>query len=90
MKARYQFRNGENRYEVYFCYQPYYGGDKYARYDDMAKSGEMEGYGCISAFLHSFYWGSTELIDMKELNGKPTISEIREFINDTLKFVKNL
>lgn len=90
MKARYHFWNGENHYEVYFCYQPYYGGDEYGRYDDMVKSGEMEGYGCISAFLHSFYWGTTELIDMKELSGKPTAREIREFINDTLKFVEKI
>ena len=84
MKIKRQFRNEENRFEVYFCYEDYYGGTKFGSYEEMMSEGEMPNlenrYGTLVGFLHSHYWGTTERIDIMNLRGKPTISEIKEFI----------
>ena len=41
MKARTKYRNGENAYEVYFCYEDYYGGNLFRNYDDMMREGDV-------------------------------------------------
>lgn len=41
MKARSKFKNGENRYEVYFAYEDYYGGTKFRSYDEMQEKGDF-------------------------------------------------
>ena len=69
MKARTKYRNGENAYEVYFCYEDY----------DVPNE---EGTGYLVGWLHSFYWGSYERIDMLKLNGRPTVAQVRKFIID--------
>ena len=86
MKHRSKFRNGENRYEVYFAYEDYYGGTKFRSYDEMQKEGEIpnieNNHGMLVGYLHSFYWGTTERIDCLNLSGRPTISEVKKFIEE--------
>ena len=86
MKHRSKFRNGENRYEVYFAYEDYYGGTKFRSYDEMQKEGEIpnieNNHGMLVGYLHSFYWGTTERIDCMNLSGRPTISEVKKFMQE--------
>lgn len=92
MKARTKYRNGENTYEVYFCYEDYYGGELFRNYDDMMKEGDIpneEGLGCLVGWLHSFYWGSYERIDEMPLRERPTIAQVRKFITDCKNFAKS-
>ena len=84
MRIRTKYQNKENIYEIYFCYMPYYGGEKYGNYDDMAADGdipniETEG-GYLVAYLYSFYFGTTSLLTMRKLREKPARSMVREFI----------
>lgn len=91
MKARTKYRNGENAYEVYFCYEDYYGGNLFRNYDDMMREGDVpneEGTGYLVGWLHSFYWGSYERIDMLELKGRPTVAQVRKFIIDCKNIIK--
>lgn len=84
MKCKTQFHNQENRYEVYFAYEDYFGGTKFGSYDEMQKYGDIPNIensnGMLVGYLHSHYWGCTERIDMINLKGKPTISFIKSFI----------
>lgn len=86
MKARSKFKNGENRYEVYFAYEDYYGGTKFRSYDEMQEKGEVpneeNNHGMLVGYLHSFYWGTTERISCINLNRRPTISEVKEFMRE--------
>ena len=41
MKCKTQFRNQENRYEIYFAYEDYFGGTKFRSYDEMQEQGEV-------------------------------------------------
>ena len=86
MKFRSQFTNGTNNYEVYFAYEDYYGGEKFGTYDDMVREGEIPNlenkHGMLVGYIHSFYWGTTERIDMLKLKGKPTTDEVKNFIKN--------
>ena len=82
MRIRTKYQNKENTYEIYFCYMPYYGGEKYGNYDDMAADGdipniETEG-GYLVAYLYSFYFGTTSLLTMRKLRGKIGRASCRE------------
>lgn len=92
MKARTHFLNGDNHYEVYFAYEDYYGGEKFGTYDEMLKNGELPNNetecGYLVGYLHSFYWGCTERIDMLELKGKPTISQVKKFMESCYNCLK--
>lgn len=87
MKHRSKFRNGENTYEVYFSYEDYYCGTKFRSYDEMQEKSEElpnieNSHGTLVGWLHSFYWGVTERIDCLNLNGRPTISEVKQFMKE--------
>ncbi len=86
MKHRSKFKNGENRYEVYFAYEDYYGGTKFRSYDEMQEKGEVpneeNNHGMLVGYLHSFYWRTTERISCINLNRRPTISEVKEFMRE--------
>lgn len=92
MKHRSIFRNGENRYEVYFTYEDYYGGTKFRSYDEMQKSEEIPNIensnGTLVGWLHSFYWGTTERISVLNLHGRPTISEVKAFMKECYEELK--
>ena len=90
MKHRSKFRNGENRYEVYFAYEDYYGGTKFRSYDEMQEKGDLEdGHGTLVGWLHSFYWGVTERIDCLNLTGRPTISEVKQFMKECYNVLRH-
>lgn len=86
MKIKRQFKKGENRFEVYFCYEDYYGGDKFGRYEQMIEEGEIPNlenlHGTLVGFLHSHYWGTTERIAIMDLKRIPSLSEVKGFILD--------
>lgn len=86
MKHRRKFQNEENRYEVYFAYEDYYGGSKFGTYDELQREGDIpnveNNHGMLTGFLHSFYWRTTERIDSINLKGRPTISEVKKFMEE--------
>jgi hypothetical protein len=94
MKHRTKFGNNGCPYEVYFAYEDYFGGDKFGSYDDMQENGEIPNIennnGMLVGYLHSFYWGVTERIDMINLKGKPTISEIKTFMEECYKCLEKI
>ena len=86
MKSRSKFKNGENRYEVYFAYEDYPGGTKFRSYDEMHEKGDFSDNdnddGLLVGYLHSFYWRTTERISSLNLYGRPTISEVKAFMKE--------
>ena len=91
MKCKTQFRNQENRYEIYFAYEDYFGGTKFRSYDEMQEQGEVPNIennnGMLVCYLHSHYWGTTERVDMINLNGRPTISFVKDFTKRCYEFL---
>ena len=91
MKCKTQFRNQENRYEIYFAYEDYFGGTKFRSYDEMQEQGEVPNIentnGMLVCYLHSHYWGTTERVDMINLNGIPTISLVKDFTKSRYEFL---
>ena len=46
MKCKTQFHNQENRYEIYFAYEDYFGGTKFRSYDEMQEQDHPQAEGC--------------------------------------------
>ena len=74
MKCKTQFRNQENRYEIYFAYEDYFGGTKFRSYDEMQEQGEVPNIentnGMLVRYFNSYYWGTTERVDMINIHGR--------------------
>lgn len=91
MKCKTQFRNQENRYEIYFAYEDYFSGTKFRSYDEMQEQGEVLNIentnGMLVCYLHSHYWGTTERVVMINLNGRPTISFVKDFMKSCYEFL---
>ena len=84
MKAKTHYLNGANHFTVSFMYEDYYGGETFSSFDEMQKKGNPyppEGKcGTLVGILKSYYWGSSERIDILPLDKRPTISQIKAFM----------
>ena len=84
MKYMDYYKNGENVYCVYLTYEDYYGGDTFRSYAEMQKYGDLdEGqHGTLVGWIYSHYWGSAERIDTLNLQGRPRIAEVKQFVEN--------
>jgi len=81
MKARTKTKNGY----IFFVYEDYYG-TRYGSYDEAVEKGDGTLY--LVGYFHSNYWNGSEAIDELELNGRPTIGQVKEFIKGCKEFIE--
>ena len=78
--------------EVYFAYEDEYG-EKFRNYADLLKdyreNGGAEGMciGYLTGYLKSHYWGSTERIDEMPIKERPSVSDVKEFMQKCIDIV---
>ena len=78
--------------EVYFAYEDEYG-EKFRNYADLLEDyrANVGAYGrCIgylTGYLKSHYWGSTERIDEIPIKERPSVSDVKEFMQKCIDIV---
>lgn len=91
MKATTHYLNGDNHYKVYFMYEDYYGGERFRSFDEMQAEGDVpnsEGKcGTLVCYLHSYYWAVTERVEIMPLAKRPTVSEVKKFMESCFRFL---
>ena len=82
MKARTKTKNGY----IWFGYEDYYG-ERFGSYDEAIKEGEGSLY--LVGYFRSDYWDGSEPIDELQLNERPSIGQVKEFMQDCKDFINN-
>lgn len=88
MKARTKLTFGD----VFFAYEDEYG-ERFRNYADLLKdyreNGGAEGMciGYLTGYLKSNYCGSTERIDEMPIKERPSVSDVKKFMQRCIDFI---
>lgn len=85
MIARTTHGTGINQCILRFYYEDFHGDLCYGHYDEATKVID-DVY--LTSSIHNLYYNCTERVHSVKLTQKPTITFIRQFIIDTLKYLK--
>lgn len=80
MKAKTKTKNGY----IFFVYEDYHG-TRFRSWNDIAWGGDGVSY--LVGYFHSYYWNGSEPIDELVLTGRPSIGEVKEFMQRCKDFI---
>lgn len=74
--------------EVYFAYEDEYG-EKFRNYNDLleayrANRADRRCIGYLTGYLKSHYYGSTERIDEISIKERPSVSDVKKFMQSCI------